>query len=483
MKKKKDAPLLRALPAVDQVLKLSPIEALLREYDRGLIKELVRETIADSREKIKKGAEFPLGPDGKISSDWLIDQVSSRLQQLLRPSLQRLVNATGVVLHTNLGRAPLSRAAALAVADAAAGYLNLEFDLIAGERGSRHVHLDRLLRAVTGAEAELVVNNNAAAVLLCLNTLAADQEVIVSRGELVEIGGAFRIPDIIRRGFARLKEVGTTNRTRLADYRQAITKETALLLKVHTSNYKLIGFTESVSLADLAALGKKRGIPVMEDLGSGLLYDLSGAGLPEPIVRKSIAAGADLVCFSGDKLLGGPQAGIIAGRRDLIQRIQKNPLTRALRPGKLTLLALQAVLRQYLQPQTLPQNLPVLGMILRPVEEVKRTAVKLCRRIAKLWPEAQAQVLADQAYAGAGALPEEAIPTFVVALKPEGISAGRLAAAFRAAPAPVVGRIKQGVFCLDCRTLLPGDDRLILEAVKSLADRPKDLTPSRQDAK
>ena len=483
MKKPKNPRLLKALPQVERALQIPEVAALLAEYDRNLIVHLVREVIADLRGQIRQGAALPLGPDGKISSALIAAQVWAGLDQIRRPSLQRVVNATGVVLHTNLGRAPLSRTAALAVAEAAAGYLNLEFDLAAGERGSRHIHLNRLLRAVTGAEAGLVVNNNAAAVLLCLNTIAPDKEVIVSRGELVEIGGAFRIPDIIRRGFARLKEVGTTNRTRLADYRQAIGKDTALLLKVHTSNYKLVGFTESVSLADLVALGKAKHIPVMEDLGSGLLYDLSGVGLVEPVVRQSLAAGADLVSFSGDKLLGGPQAGIIVGRKDLIERIQKNPLMRALRPGKLTLLALQAVLRQYLQPQTLPQNLPVLTMILKPAEEVKKTAMTLCRRIAKLWPEANARVLADQAYAGGGSLPQEEIPTFMVALKPAGYSAGRLAAAFRAAAVPVVGRIKQGTFCLDCRTLLPGDDRLILEAVKVLAEKKEDLAPSRQDAK
>ena len=465
MPQRKHPALLKALPQVEKALQIPEVAALTAEFDRDLIADLVRETIADLREQIRKGESPPLGPDGKVAPELVAAKVIELLDQLRKHSLKRVVNATGVILHTNLGRAPLSSAGVSALAEAAS-YLNLEFDLETGERGSRHSHLARLIRAVTGAEHGIVVNNNAAAVLLCLNTLAADKEVIVSRGELVEIGGAFRIPDIIRRGFARLKEVGATNRTRLSDYRNAITKETALLLKVHASNYKIIGFTESVSLADLVALGHERKIPVLEDLGSGLLDDLSEAGLPEPVVRNSIEAGADLVCFSGDKLLGGPQAGIIAGRKDLIQRIQQNPLLRALRPGKLTLLALQAVLGAYLQAPRRRRNLPVLGMVLLQPDEVKKAAHMLCRRINKLWPEAGAEIYEDHAYAGGGSLPEEAIPTWVVALKPKGISAGQLAAAFRAAAAPVVGRIRQGVFCLDVRTLLPGDDRRILEAVQ-----------------
>jgi L-seryl-tRNA(Ser) seleniumtransferase len=473
MRKAKHPALLKALPQVERALQIPEVAALLAEYNRDLIVDLVRETIADLREQIRQGDSLPLGSDGKVASELVAAKVIELLDQIRRPSLTRVVNATGVILHTNLGRAPLSSAGVSALAKAA-GYLNLEFDLETGERGSRHSHLSRLIRAVTGAEHGIVVNNNAAAVLLCLNTLAADKEVIVSRGELVEIGGAFRIPDIIGRGFARLKEVGTTNRTRLSDYRQAISKETALLLKVHTSNYKIVGFTETVSLADLAALGREKKIPVMEDLGSGLLDDLSEAGLREPVVRKSLEAGADLVCFSGDKLLGGPQAGIIAGRKDLIERVQKNPLLRALRPGKLTLLALQAVLGACLQPQRRRRELPVLGMILLPHDEVKKAAHMLCRRIGKLWPEAGAEILEDHAYAGGGSLPEEQIPSWVVALKPKGIAAGKLAAAFRSAEVPVVGRIKQGVFCLDARTLLPGDDRRILEAVKAITERRKE---------
>jgi L-seryl-tRNA(Ser) seleniumtransferase len=470
MKKQKNPALLKALPQVERALQIPQIAGLIAEYDRGLIADLVREAIADLREQIRQGGSLPLGPDGKVASEIVAAKVIALLDLIRRPSLRRVVNATGVILHTNLGRAPLGRAAVSALGEAA-GYTNLEFELETGERGSRHSHLAHLIRAVTGAEHGIVVNNNAAAVLLCLNTMAADKEVIVSRGELVEIGGAFRIPDIIRRGFARLVEVGTTNRTRLADYRKAITKDTALLLKVHASNYKIVGFTESVSLADLVVLGHERKVPVMEDLGSGLLSNLSQAGLPEPVVRNSLEAGADLVCFSGDKLLGGPQAGIIVGRRDLIQSIHRNPLMRALRPGKLTLLALQAALGAYLQPGRLRDQIPVLDMILRPADELKKAARSLGRKILKLWPEAGAKVLPEAAYAGGGSLPEEAIPTWVVALKPKGIAAGKLAAAFRSAPVPVVGRIKQGVFYLDVRTLLPGDDRRIIEAVREIAER------------
>jgi L-seryl-tRNA(Ser) seleniumtransferase len=386
----------------------------------------------------------------------LAARAATRLDAMAAPRLGPVVNATGVILHTNLGRAPLPEAAVDAVTAAARGATNLEVDLVTGRRGDRDALVDDDLRALTGAEASLVVNNNAAAVLLALNTLAADREAVVSRGELVEIGGAFRIPDILAKSGARLREVGTTNRTHPDDYRRAIGPATALLLKVHTSNYRIVGFTAAVDLPALVAIGCEAGLPVVEDLGSGALVDPRDYGLPpEPVVRDRIAAGAALVTFSGDKLLGGPQAGIVVGKRDLVARLAENPLRRALRPDKLTYAALGATLRLYRQHPDLAAVLPALRALTRPLDDLRRVGEAVTRRLGARLGEGWAlAVVPSECEVGSGAVPAVALPSWAVMVSHPERSAEDVAARFRAARPPVLGRIDGGRFLLDLRTVL-----------------------------
>ena len=367
---------LRAIPSVDRVLATDLARSALARFERGYVTASVRAVLDEIRQRLSRGA--PCAPP---SPEEVMRAAVARLEAQQPLSMCPVVNATGVVLHTNLGRALLAEQAVEAIIQAAARPVNLEFDLARGERGERDAHVVEDLRALTGAEAATVVNNNAAAVLLALNTLAEGREVIVSRGELIEIGGSFRIPDVMAKSGAQLREVGTTNRTHLQDYAAAINQQSALLLKVHTSNYRIVGFTSAVSLPELVQLGRERGLPVMEDLGSGALVDLSVYGLPrEPVVAERVRSGADVVSFSGDKLLGGPQAGIIVGRRELIDRIKRNPLKRALRCDKLTLAALAATLRLYRTAPDLAHTLPTLRWLTRPVAEMEtvgRAAVPL----------------------------------------------------------------------------------------------------------
>jgi L-seryl-tRNA(Ser) seleniumtransferase len=383
----------------------------------------------------------------------LIARVAARLAADAAPRLVRVVNATGVVLHTNLGRAPLAEEVCTALLAAARGAVNLELDLATGRRGERDALVRDDLCALTGAEDALVVNNNAAAVLLALNTLAADRDVVVSRGELVEIGGAFRIPDVMAKSGARLCEVGTTNRTHRDDYRQACGPATALLMKVHTSNYRIVGFTAAVDLRELVALAREVGVPVLEDLGSGALVDLEALGLPaEPVVRERIALGADLVTFSGDKLLGGPQAGVVVGRRALIERLAANPLRRALRPDKLTLAALGATLRLYRESPDLAAALPVLRTLTRPLaelEDVGRAAVTLLA--SRLGHAYRVTIVASECEVGSGAVPAVPIASRALAIEHPTVGAERIAARFRAGRPPVLGRIHDGRFLLDLR--------------------------------
>ena len=398
------------------------------------------------RQAASDGAAVP--PD-----DELLARVAARLEAAAEPTLRPVVNATGVVLHTNLGRAPLAEAAIAALAAAARGATNLELDLLSGRRGERDALVAEDLRALTGAEATLVVNNNAAAVLLVLNTLAAERDVLVSRGELVEIGGAFRIPDVMAKSGARLHEVGTTNRTHPDDYRRALGPATALLLKVHTSNYRVVGFTAAVDLTDLVAIGREAGVPVMEDLGSGALVDLEPLGLPrEPVVRERIAAGADLVTFSGDKLLGGPQAGVIVGRRELVERLAANPLRRALRPDKLTLAALGATLRLYRESRDLPAVLPVLRWLTRPLADMeavgRAAAPALAERLGRGY---RVTVVPSECEVGSGAVPVVPLASRALAVEHAEVSAEHIAARFRAARPPVLGRIHGDRFLLDLR--------------------------------
>lgn len=389
-----------------------------------------------------------------------------------RPSLRPVINATGVVLHTNLGRAPLAETVAAEVAAVAAGYSTLEYDVDRGVRGSRHVHVEQELIAITGAEAAMAVNNNAAAVFLALYELARGREVVVSRGQLVEIGGSFRIPDVMAASGARLVEVGTTNKTRLADYRRAAGPETALFLKVHTSNFRLSGFVESTEAAELAALGRELSVPVMEDLGSGVLSPLTLEGFVEPSVGEVLKAGVDLITFSGDKLLGGPQAGIIAGRKALIDRLKRNPLARALRVDKMTLAALELTLRLYREGKA--DSIPLWTMLNASPQDLKRRADALARRIrrqAGTPSGVRISVRASRAPVGGGSLPGVEMPTAVVRIEGPAVPAQRLEASLRRQTPPVVARVEEGAVLLDVRTVLLRDEAPLTRAVaRALAD-------------
>ncbi len=445
----------RRLPAIHRLLAEPPLPELAAAIGRSVVTRAAREEL-DARRGAREGVPVPL-PD-------LAAAVARRAQALDRPSLVRVINATGVVLHTNLGRAPLSRAAIAAVAQAAAGYTNLELDLATGERGSRHSHAAPLLRRLCGAEAAMVVNNNAAAVLLVLAALAAGREVVISRGELVEIGGSFRVPDVMAQSGAHLREVGTTNRTHAGDYRAAIGGETGALLRVHPSNYRVQGFTAAVGTEELAAIAHGAGLPLLYDLGSGTLEEIAG----EPTVASAVAAGADIVTFSGDKLLGGPQAGVICGRADLVARCRHHPLARALRPDKMTLAGLEATLRAYGEPGRARTEIPALVMLGRTGDELAAAAEALAAGIRARCGDRLAVELADDvSRAGGGSLPVVDLPTRVVRLRVAGEaqSAQGLAAALRTGEPPVLARVQDAALVLDPRTLLDGEDGEVVAAV------------------
>jgi len=448
--------LLRALPAVDAVLGRLEDEDALRGIPRRRVVELAREVLAAERRRLLDH----VGPESAVAPDagTLGRRVLARLSGRSVFSLDTVINATGVVLHTNLGRALLSPLARERLARAAAAYSNLEMDLATKERGSRYSHVEGLLRRLTGAAASLVVNNNAAAVLLALESLARGKEVIVSRGELIEIGGEFRIPDIMRRSGAALREVGTTNRTHLKDYASAIGPETALILKVHTSNYRVVGFTAEVSSRELAELGRARGVPVMEDLGSGSLLDLTRHGFPhEPTVPEVVASGVDVVCFSGDKLLGGPQSGIVVGRADLVERLARNPLNRALRIDKFTIAALEATLYAY-EIGDAVETIPTLRMLTEPLASIRLRARQLRRRVpGEVRRELALEVVETRSQVGGGALPTVELPTAALALGTALHPARALDEALRSGRPPVLGRLVDDRLLLDCRTVLPAD--------------------------
>jgi L-seryl-tRNA(Ser) seleniumtransferase len=431
---------LRDLPSVEEIsLRMAELHPHL---PRALVVAEVRAAIAEARREILAGGEPKFGIEG-------IDvYVTELLAQLQRPSLRRVINATGVVLHTNLGRAPLPH------------YLNLEYDLATGRRGRRDVHVGSLIQRVTGAPG-IVVNNNAAAVFLVLHELAAGHEVIVSRGELIEIGDGFRIPDIMQRSGAALREVGTTNRTRIEDYAEAIGERTRLLLRVHPSNFHMSGFTARPDLADLAALGRERGIPVYEDLGSGCVADLKPFGVEEPLVGASIRAGASLVSFSGDKLLGGPQAGIIAGDAKLVQRIRRNPLFRALRVDKLVYAALETTLRNVLLERW--DRIPALRMIAQSADEIRARAQRLLAKMEGV----RADIIPGSSVIGGGSTPEQSIPTWLIALAPA--NANEAERRCREQDPPVIGRIEDDRLVFDLRTVLPEDEAEFAAAVCALA--------------
>ena len=448
--------LLRRLPKIDAML-----AALADAGPLRLARRIVREEVAAVRERILAGAARA----DEVSEEAILFRCRQRLAHWLAPRFRPVINATGVIVHTNLGRSVLPAEAMQAVVAAGEAYSNLEFDLATGRRGSRYSLVEELLCELTGAEAALVVNNNAAAVLLVLETLAAGREVIVSRGQLVEIGGSFRIPEVMAKSGAILREVGATNRTHLRDYEMAICEQTAMLLKVHTSNYRITGFTAEVALADLVALGRRHDLPVMEDLGSGCLFDVRPYGLTgEPTVQEVVAAGADVVTFSGDKLLGGPQAGIIVGRRRYIERIKKNPLNRAVRIDKFTLAGLEQIFRLYLDPSLAVQKIPTLAMIAQPAETCRRRADRLLRRLRRPLAGRCAVDRAEvESRVGGGSLPEQALASWAVRLRPAQFAVSVLEERLRRLPLPVVGRIEDDGLLLDMRTVF---DR----QVPSLAD-------------
>ncbi|MFC2005045.1 L-seryl-tRNA(Sec) selenium transferase [Chloroflexota bacterium] len=452
----------RRLPSVDRLISEERIKQLAETYPHELLVSLIRQQLEHERLAITAGNKCP-------STGEIVASIFAQLCGLETPSLRPVINATGVVLHTNLGRAPLSQEAITAMDTVAKDYCNLEFDLDGGSRGSRHTHIEQLLCQLSGAEAALVVNNNASAVLLGLTALARRKEVIVSRGEAVEIGGSFRIPDVMRQSGAKLVEVGTTNCTYITDYEQAITTRTAALMRVHSSNFQVIGFTHSITLEELATLGQQYSLMVLDDLGSGCFLDTTSFGLaPEPMVQQSIAAGVGLVFFSGDKLVGGPQAGIIVGKKQLIDKLKKHPLARAVRIDKVRMAGLAATLLHYLKGEA-TKKIPVWGMLSAPLEEINRRA--------EIWAEALsglAQVIDGESMIGGGSLPGSTLPTRLVAIG-EGKRKGKNIAQTlarrlrRNEKYPIVGRISDDVLLLDPRSVPPGEDKIILQALRDLA--------------
>ncbi len=451
----------RSIPKVDILLEQETVQKLIESYGRESVMEAIRGELDAVRAYIASCQDDKLAEE-EIGT--LEAKIGLRVEEMHTPNMKRVYNGTGTILHTNLGRAPISKRHMERIFSLATGYSNLEYNLKEGHRGERYAHFEDLICKITGAEAAMAVNNNAAAVMLVLSSLAKGGEVIVSRGELVEIGGKFRIPDVMEQSGASLVEVGTTNKTHYEDYAEAITEETKALLKVHTSNYRIVGFTEKVEIQELADLAKEREIPVIEDLGSGVLIDLSKYGLTyEPTVQDSIAKGADVVCFSGDKLLGGPQAGIIIGKKKYIDKMKKNQLTRALRIDKFTAAALELVLMEYQSEEEAVKNIPTLEMITRPVEETKKDADSFLRMLRRQKLAAKARVVACESQIGGGSLPLERIPSFAVELVPEKIELPELERRLRGLPVPVIGRTVNDRILLDMRTLGKDYKELVTE--------------------
>ncbi len=463
--------MLRMLPGVDHLLELCKAGQIFDDIPKTVVVNAIRSTLENWRNRILAG-------DAAIRAELLTDPpilelVKTAVEKAMTPNLRRLINATGVVVHTNLGRSLLPADVVANLATIAGRYSNLEYDLSAGRRGSRHSIVEDILCEISGAQAGMVVNNNAGAVLLCLETLAKNRDVIVSRGELVEIGGSFRVPDVMAKSGGILKEVGTTNRTHMRDYESAIDEKTALLLKVHRSNYSVIGFTTEVALKELVELGKRHGKPVMEDLGSGTFIDFSKYGLvKEPTVQESVATGADVVTFSGDKLLGGPQAGIIVGQKQILNRIRQNPLARALRIDKLTLAALEATLRLYRDETKAVRTIPTLKMLTMDIGEIERRALKLRQCLEKLGDSRlQLEIVESSSKAGGGALPLLDLPSRCLQVQIEGISANTLEKNMRANTPPIIGRIEADSFVIDPRTLQDDEIAMIQSAFETLLQR------------
>jgi len=461
--------ILRQIPAVHEMLAQPQMRNLIEKYSRSLVLQAIDHIQDDFRQHAKSA----LSADNihVLTMDEWVSEVETLLESKSKEGLRQVVNATGVILHTNMGRAPLSAVIADAVSGIACCYNNLELDLMTGERGTRYSHIEDRLCRLTGAESALVVNNNAAAVLLALTALGSGQEAIVSRGQLVEIGGSFRVPDVMAQSGVKLVEVGTTNKTHPDDYRKAITSDTAMLVRVHTSNFRMIGFTSDVSLGDMVSIAHEAGIVVLDDLGSGSLIDLSLWGIQhEPTVQESIATGADVVTFSGDKLLGGPQMGLIVGRKAPIDQMKKHPLLRALRVDKMTLAALDAVLRVYEKGDDLTASLPVLRMLSMSSDETYQKAKNLAAMISEVWDlQGEIGLVEGESRAGGGSLPESPLNGWMVAVRPANMSLNELQAKLRNGDTPIMTRIEHESLLLDPRTLLDGDDLLIMHVFEHLA--------------
>ena len=472
MKTTSKSDLYRLLPSVDELLRAPELAPLIAREGQPAVTDAARAVVARLREEIGAGrlahadsVEFAIGG--------VTDAVSRQLHRAMDFSLTPVINATGVILHTNLGRAPIAEVALERIREVAGGYSNLEFDVDAGERGKRDVHVERLFARLLNEEGvsgirTVVVNNCAAAVMLALNTLAEGGEVIVSRGELVEIGGSFRVPDVMNKSGAVLREVGTTNRTRIQDYERAINEKTKLLLRVHRSNFAIIGFTEQPALDELAALGRKRNIPVMEDLGGGALLPLRTMGVNESSVGDSLRAGVDLVTYSGDKMLGGPQAGMLSGKEDLMKRVRSNPLFRALRVDKLTYAALEATLLEYARQNY--DAIPFVRMLRVPAEELRRRAEMLHEKL-KDGVYLQSNVIAGESLVGGGSAPTSTLPTFLLAVTAKSLSADELAARLRGNTPPIVARVEEGRVLLDLRTVSTAEDADLARALLEIAER------------
>ena len=473
MKTAAKSELFRELPSVDELLRTPTISTLTESHGTTAVTDAARFVLARLREEIASGLLD--APALRIALEGLPQAVESQLRKSLSHSLQPVINATGVILHTNLGRAPLAQAALDRIREILGQYSNLEFNLDSGERGKRDVHVDRLFRKLladtagsTAALSTIVVNNNAAAVLLALNSLADGGEVIVSRGELVEIGGSFRIPDVMAKSGATLREVGTTNRTRIVDYENAINERTRLLLRVHRSNFEISGFTEQPSIFELVKMAQRRSLPLMEDLGSGALVDLQNFGpRNEPSVLDSLRAAVDVVTYSGDKLLGGPQAGLLSGRADLIARMRSNSLFRALRVDKLTYAALEATLLAYVKHDF--DAIPTLRMMSLNKTEIEMRADALAETLRAGAPAMHAEVIDGESVIGGGAAPSSVLPTRLLALTCEGLSADELSSRLRASDPPVIARVEEGRVLIDLRTVFPEQDRLIVDALRRIA--------------
>ncbi len=462
--------ILKRIPAVGRILGSPGLAEISRTYTRNLTLKAVHRVLENLRKKVE--AEESIQDFSLFEMERILEDVRAELKALGVSKLRPLINATGIVVHTNLGRSILPESVLDKFRPIAGGYSNLEYDLERGKRGSRYSHVEGILKELTSAEAAMVVNNNAAAVLVSLDTLARGREVVVSRGQLVEIGGSFRIPDVMRRSGARMVEVGTTNKTHLRDYEEVIGAETALLLKVHQSNFQVVGFTKQVETQELAGLARKYSIPIMEDLGSGCLVDFSRYGLAkEPTVQEVLAAGVDLVTFSGDKMLGGPQAGIILGRKGLVEAIRRNQLSRVLRIDKLTLLALEETLKLYRDESTAVREIPTLRMITQPYEELRKKAGRLLRMIGGLKSERFGlEIMDGRSKVGGGAMPLFLMPTRLLCIKPGGVSANRIEESLRGYDPPIIARVEKDQVLLDLRTIQEGELKVVAAAVRSIAE-------------